>query len=104
MTPALAIAAAGVALAFLLPSPVPAHQFPCRDRAEVMRELSDTAHVSRAWYGVEQGGELTELFVNAKTGTWTVLITPPGGAVVCQAMFGTGSAVLPARASRGKRS
>lgn len=102
MTRALAIALAGIALAFILPAPVPAERLNCTGSVSAVLEIIDRHGESRAWTGVDRRGWLVSLYTSA-AGTWTMIGARPDGKLTCIFGAGDGSTPAPAR-PRGKRS
>jgi len=59
----------------------------CGDRNKMISSLESNYQESRAGLGIVADGSIVELFT-AKSGTWTVLITRPGGPTC---VIGTGN-------------
>lgn len=69
-------------LALVAFAALPAHaqQAPmCSDPARAAAYLMTKYGESRIGVGVRAGGDLMEIFANPESGTWTVLMTRPGG-------------------------
>lgn len=72
-----AILTAAIAVAFAMPAFA---QTQCGPRAEVLQALEEKYGETRQVYGITTGGTaLTEVFANTETGTWSILVTMPGG-------------------------
>ncbi|MCI0430529.1 MAG: hypothetical protein L0210_08330 [Rhodospirillales bacterium] len=67
--------AAGVALGG---KPVNSQPLGCGYRQTLVDWLRESYQEERAAFGLSVGGELVEVFV-APTGTWTILVSYPGG-------------------------
>jgi len=66
-------------VALLVSSAAPAwSQMVCGERPEIVRALEDGHSEQKTAAGISGNGALVELFT-AATGTWTLLLTMPGG-------------------------
>lgn len=64
---------------FFMVSAQPAHaQMVCGERVDIVKALEDGHSEHRTAAGLSGNGGLVELFT-ASTGTWTLLLTMPGG-------------------------
>lgn len=67
------------AAALLFASAAPARsQMVCGERVDIVKALEDGHSEQRTAAGISGNGGLVELFT-ASTGTWTLLLTMPGG-------------------------
>lgn len=76
---------AAICAAFSLP--VAAQQAPCGPHAEITRSLAERWGEHSAGMGIVANGVLMELMTNAQTGSFTVVMTQPGG-VACVILAG----------------
>ncbi len=75
MTRAPALAAA---LACILATPAAAQPEQCADREALVEHLKAKFGEHRTSLMLDNRGRMIELFRNPKTGSWTLLMTPPG--------------------------
>ncbi len=87
----LLVACAGAAFA---PAPASAAQV-CGDRAKMVAHLGKDYRELPAGIGLTAGGAVIELFT-AETGSWTILMTMPGGRT-CVTSIGEGWEHTPGR-------
>lgn len=102
MTRTLIVAAAGIALSFLLPTPVPAHQMLCTSSAKKIVELIEKHQERRFWSGVNRHGWLVALYTS-ESGSWSLIETRPDGELTCVVASGQGSTPSPVP-PRGRKS
>jgi hypothetical protein len=72
------ITIAGAVALLTVGSDPAAAQTVCGDRAKMIRHLGDGYKESRSGLGLAANGSVVELFT-AETGSWTMLVTVPGG-------------------------
>ena len=74
------IAALTAALHFMLSSqPALAQRMPCGDGAALMAHLEKEWSEAPAVIALDAAGRLVRILVNPQTGTWSILVTGPGG-------------------------
>jgi len=89
---AMAIAAATVLAAFLIPSSVVAQQrMPCAPRDVVVESLSGPEHKEKVVLRGIANGNMIEIWVN-EAGSFTIILNRPEG---LSCMIGTGEAMHP---------
>lgn len=85
-----------VLLAVLLAGALPApSQARCGQRDEVVRRLEHRHGETRRSAALQDGRGVLELFANAETGSWTILLTTPSG-LSCLMAAGESGAPPPA--------
>ena len=67
----------GAALAFS--GPAWGEQTVCDLRYKVVEQLASNYDEAVSASGISSAGALVEVFENPKTGTWTIIVTAPGG-------------------------
>lgn len=66
-------------LALALPTPLAAQAATCTDHATMVQRLAEGWRESRQAIGLGADNAVVEVYASAETGTWTVLVTRPGG-------------------------
>ncbi len=84
---AAAMAAALLLVGFVSPALGRARQQPCGPHGQILRALAERWGESPAGMGIVANGFVVEFVTNAVTGSFTVVITRPGG-VTCVVMAG----------------
>lgn len=51
----------------------------CAPRPAVVERLSESYGESQQAFGIDGGGQVVETFANLETGSWSVIVTRPGG-------------------------
>ncbi len=70
----------GLALALAaLPAFAPAQAMRCGARETVIRHLEERYGETRRSVGLQEGRGVVELYANAESGSWTILLTTPQG-------------------------
>ena len=68
----------GAALA-VLSVPAMAQQMPCGPRDKVINGIAGKFGETRQSIGLHPRGSIVEVYANTETGTWTIVVTTPGG-------------------------
>lgn len=62
-----------------LPTDAQAQVARCTDHATMVRVLAERWGESRQAIGLDASGAVVEIFASEATGTWTLVVTAPGG-------------------------
>lgn len=88
------IVAAAIALAALTAAPAHAQQSPlCGPTAKLVETLGADHGEVMAAGGIDASGHRLLVFANIETGTFTILLTPPGAPFSCVVSSGEGFAI-----------
>lgn len=68
-----------IACGAILPMPVTAQGTLCSARAEMVERLQSRFGEIRTGAGLASDNGVVEVFTSAETGTWTIIVTTPGG-------------------------
>jgi hypothetical protein len=69
-----------VAALFFLSGPAGAQQYNCGKREAIIKQLGGDYQEAQIGAGIARGGGLVEIWVNPDSGSWSLLVTMPGGA------------------------
>jgi hypothetical protein len=91
-----ALIAAGIAAVMMLstaqaqaPAPSPSAQIQCGEHGQMAQVLNRKYGETRQSIGLTSKGMVLEMFANVVEGSWTALLTAPGGPS-CIVAFGSG--------------
>lgn len=77
-TSASLVAALTAAMIFALPAQAQ-QAGACAPRADIVTHLEKKYGETRRGAGLQNRGSVTEIFVSAESGTWTIIVTRPDG-------------------------
>jgi len=89
---------AGLLMALLLAQPAAAGDGGrpvCGERERILRQLAEEFGETRRSRGLARGGGVVEIFANARSGSWTIVVTGADG-VTCLLAAGEGFEIAPA--------
>jgi hypothetical protein len=66
--------------ALLVSGPAAAQQYNCGKREAIIKQLDGDYQEAPIGVGIARGGGLLEIWVNPDSGSWSLLVTVPGGA------------------------